>query len=358
MRNNPAENTGPTRPGPRPTAPKVQANPPPPYATTVAPRPPARTWRNPSTPALTQTTTPPVVMPQPQPGRTYGPPAPAAPAAAAPYDPLAGARAWVTQAANRIGQAAGQATTAVAQAFSPQRTLAFQGALRGATATRPQAAAAAVLKFAAKNPYGSNPTALEKAAADRQKAATSPAVIPGAKVVQQYEKELETGLRGPNWTRGDYVPPVDYRMGEGAKIQMTADEYLRRRDAWLKMFSPSYNEWLTRATAVATSNQNLDRWLEANPQPGGFLQTQQEWQLRQNAAPPGMTYVPFGSSYIQTPQLPTPPASQPASGGGGGYGYGDYGGGGHGYTPHAYAEALREFYNSMVSWGINQPQGG
>jgi hypothetical protein len=162
---------------------------------------------------------------------------------------------------------------------------------------------------------------------------------------------------GPNWKRADYVPPVTSRT-DNAEIMMTTDEYLRRRDALNQAWSPSYRQWYQNAANTPNQPHWLGSdWANQNPMPANFFQSQQEWTLRNNAAPTGYYYTGFGSSYAKKPTLPTPASSQQSSGGGGyggGWGWGG-GGGGGGYQPY---EDVGNWFNQMVQWNINRPNPG
>ena len=179
---------------------------------------------------------------------------------------------------------------------------------------------------------------------------------------QYLPREWQTGKAGPNWTRGTYNPPPSWR-GENANVTMNQQEYMQRRNAWQAAYQPGWNERIQ--AAADTPNQPHwigSEWANANPQPAGFLQTEQERILRQNAAPTGYTYVPYGSSYVKNPSLPSLGDGGNKSGGGGygGGGWQDWGGGGGGgggYGGNDYQEVGR-WYNSMLQWNINKPNPG
>jgi hypothetical protein len=167
---------------------------------------------------------------------------------------------------------------------------------------------------------------------------------------------------GPNWKRGTYTPPVTYRQ-DNPGIQMNQQEYMLRRNAWNKMYQPGYDAWVNKAAQTPNQPHWLGSdWANKNPQPSGFLQTNQEWTVRNNAAPTGYTYVPFGSSYVKNPTLPASSgASTNTPSGAGGYGgYGGYGGGwgggGGGYSGYSGGgyEDTRNWYNQMVQWNIGR----
>jgi uncharacterized membrane protein YgcG len=193
-----------------------------------------------------------------------------------------------------------------------------------------------------------------------------------AQAGQQYQREQPMAANplygvnyGNNWQRPAYVPPAAFRY-ENPEIQMTQDEYIRRRNAQTRMFFPGQTQAYL-AGAAATPNQphwNGTQWASQNPAPGSnFWQMPQETTVRQNAAPPGMVYMPFGATYYPKPTLAAQPDQSGAGGGdygygGGGYGGGGYGGGGGG-GGYDYKAALQEYWANMVSWSINQAdQGG
>lgn len=182
--------------------------------------------------------------------------------------------------------------------------------------------------------------------------ASSPVVAPASPNSTAANLSSATG---PNWTRPDWVPPADYRQTY-ANMLMNPDEYLRRRDATNRQNSPSYNAWVQ--SAANTPNQPHDinsTWRAQNPMPQGFTQSNQEYTVRNNAAPPGYYYTPFGSSYAKKPTLPSLTGNTSNAGGTGwGFGYGrGYGGGGGG----GYAD-VNSWYNSMVAWNLTQIKGG
>jgi hypothetical protein len=163
---------------------------------------------------------------------------------------------------------------------------------------------------------------------------------------------------GPNWKRADYVPPVTSRT-DNAEIMMTTDEYLRRRDALNQAWSPSYRQWYQNAASTPNQPHWLGSdWSNQNPMPANFFQSQQEWMLRNNAAPTGYYYTGFGSSYGKKAALATPTAGVQPTGGGGygwGNGWGGGGGGGGGYKPY---EDVGQWFANMVQWNINRPTPG
>lgn len=191
------------------------------------------------------------------------------------------------------------------------------------------------------------------------------------------EREGRFGVHyGPNWERSDWTPPPDWRSGKFANIQMTPDEYIRRRNAleptlqsdtmntprqYQQYTGDSYLNWYSRAQRTPGVAHDLDsQWRAQNPKPTGFFQTDQEWIVRNNAAPTGYTYMPFGSSYVKNPTLPSmgAGASKSNNQGGGGYGW-DYGGwGGGGGGGGGYSKPADEFYNLLTNWRILQVQGG
>lgn len=173
---------------------------------------------------------------------------------------------------------------------------------------------------------------------------------------------------GPNWRRSDYVPDPSLRMGELASIQMTPEEYIRRRTVQERMFTPGFADWERRAWYTPGQPHDIfSDWRKRNPRPGGFFQTEQERILRQNAAPTGQTYVPFGSSYIDQARQ----ASQNVTSGGGfggpgnnngrgwgngGGGWGGWGGGGGGGG--SYAQQPSNYWQQFLNWRILEVQGG
>ncbi len=187
---------------------------------------------------------------------------------------------------------------------------------------------------------------------------------------------------GPNWVRPDYVPDPSLRSGELAGIQMTNDEYIRRRNALEPLLQTdrtprqyqgytgnNYQAWVNKAARSPNVSHDIySQWRADNPRPSGFFQTDQEYTLRQNAAPVGYGYQPFGSSYYKKPQQTSANVVKDQNyqgrydgsgyyGGRGGYyggGGGGWGGGGGG---GGYSQA-QSFYNQMANWRILQVQGG
>lgn len=184
---------------------------------------------------------------------------------------------------------------------------------------------------------------------------------------------------GTNWRRGEWTPPPDWRMGQYANMQMTNEEYQRRRRAMEPRLQPGYQEWLDSARQ-ANGGRELytyrirpdgsreviagpGAWRAANPRPAGFYQLEQERILRQNAAPTGFRYVPYGSSYEQIPTQRSGNQGGAGSNGGGGSsgggwgGWDDWGGGGGGggYTPY---EEPKNFWNNFLNWRVLEVQGG
>ena len=115
---------------------------------------------------------------------------------------------------------------------------------------------------------------------------------------------------------------MDWRQQpQFANILMNSNEWLQRRAAWEKNY-------------------------------GNIFVSQDEWTRRNNAAPPGYMWTPFGSSYARLNTAPqtTPTNTGGSYAGGGGY-YSNYpnysGGGGAGYTPKP-----PEWWVEMVNWRI------
>lgn len=168
---------------------------------------------------------------------------------------------------------------------------------------------------------------------------------------QQKQKQSTPAINtGTAWSTGAYNPPANYRETY-ANILMTQDEYIRRMNAWNKLYQSGYGDWLK--SAANTPNQPHDitsQWGQNNPKPAGFLQTFDEWNKRNNVAPPGYMYIPYGSGYakLNTASQTTTPTN---NAGGGGYvdygGYGGYGGGGgSGY------QNLPDWWLNMTNWRI------
>jgi hypothetical protein len=112
------------------------------------------------------------------------------------------------------------------------------------------------------------------------------------------------------------------RLPPGSPIAMSLDEYMRRVNA---------------------------RRLYGMPV---FMPTQQEWILRQNAAPPGYVWTPYAGWVLastfaeQSGANLNPPSNQ----GGGGY-TGGGGGGGGGAAPGSLPSWIENFLN-QVTWRI------
>lgn len=195
---------------------------------------------------------------------------------------------------------------------------------------------------------------------------------------QQNPNEIYGVTYGPGWQRDWFDesainPATGQKYGanwrrELAPILATPDEALRRRQAYREQFQPGYKEWQRNALWAASNLAPADynRWKQEHPRPTGFLQTQQEYILRENAAPTGEHYIPYGPGFVVEPSLPDLPTQEQGTGGGGSGGSGgsDYGGGGGGwggwdnggsYNP---SEAVRQYYNNMINWSINQPNRG
>ncbi len=204
-------------------------------------------------------------------------------------------------------------------------------------------------------------------------------VVNAAQQAGQWISNAAKGLlsgqpqQGTDWVKAsrqgysisDYVPPANYRY-ENPEMQMTPDEYLMRRNAQTKMFFPAqWADYMSKAQATPNiSHDNTSQWAARNVAPGSnFWQNQQEYILRNNVAPPGTVYMPFGATYYPKASLPdvqaspAPAATSGYGGYGGGYTPRSYGGGG-GYSGGGYSDALKEYYNSMVNWAINQAARG
>ena len=198
------------------------------------------------------------------------------------------------------------------------------------------------------------------------------------------------GQGGPNWTRGTYVPPPAWRMEN--PYPMSYNEYVQRKQAQTTMLGVDQRRY---NSAVATPNQphwNGSAWYNDPKTPApSFWQTENERAKRQsaynatqpeyqewlrsaqatpnqphwngspwyNANPPPqtLTYVPFGSSYMNTTVPSLEDGSQSSGGGGGGYGF-DYGGWGGGGGGGSGWNDAGTWYNQMIQWSINRPNPG
>jgi hypothetical protein len=170
-----------------------------------------------------------------------------------------------------------------------------------------------------------------------------------------------------SWLTPDYrekyadmlMTPAEYQ----ARLQSKLNEELKNNPT----YAQEYNAWLADAETASAAGIDItsgSEWALQHPRPrASFEPTYQEEYLRNLAAPTGYAWTPYGSGFMQKPQLPSMNSVDSSGGGGtqsgnmfgGGLGISGYGGyGGYGYGSSQ--DDINQWYANMVQWNINKPK--